>query len=96
MILYRLRNTREGRKRDEFPSGTIAFENGQLLLDVPDRNLARSIVKLFEESFRVREVRGSTDTFLGHCWVMLQPGGEQHYDEGLRQLVRLNLVVVEG
>ncbi|MBT9586317.1 hypothetical protein IV102_23445 [bacterium] len=96
MILYRLRSTREGRKRDEFPSGSITFEEGQVRLDVPDRNLAKSIVALFQENFRVREMRGSLDTFLGHAWVVLRPGSEQHYDEGLRHLVRLNLVAEEG
>ena len=93
MILYRLRVTREGRKRDEFPSGSIFFEAGQLRLDVPDRQLARSIQNLFQEPFQVRSVRGSTDTFLSHSWVTLQPGSEQHFDEAVRQLVRLNLVL---
>lgn len=92
MILYRLRSTREGRKRDEFPSGEIFYEAGGMRLDVPDRNLAKSIQKHFQESFRVRAVRGTLDTFLGHAWIELEPGSEQHFDEGLRQLVRLNLV----
>ncbi len=92
MILYRLRTTREGRKRDEFPSGHIFFEEGQVRLDVPDRPLAKSIRTHMLESFRVRAVRGSTDTFLSHTWVTLEPGSEQHFDEAIRQLVRLNLV----
>ena len=92
MILYRLRNTREGRKRDEFASGEVHYENGSVRLEVPDRNLAKSIQKHFQECFRVRAVRGSLETFLSHAWIELQPGTEQHFDEGLRQLVRLNLV----
>ncbi len=96
MILYRLRNTREGRKRDEFASGEIHYENGSVQVDVPDRSLAKSIQKHFQESFRVRAVRGSLETFLGHAWVDLLPGTEQHFDEGLRQLVRLNLVTEDG
>lgn len=95
MILYRLRSTREGRKRDEFPSGSIHFREGRLELDVPDRNLARSILKHMGESYRVREVRGSPETFLGHAWITLFPGTEQHFDEAVRQLVRLNLVAEE-
>jgi len=63
---------------------------------VPDRSLAKSIQKHFQESFRVRAVRGSLETFLGHAWVDLLPGTEQHFDEGLRQLVRLNLVTEDG
>ncbi|MBS2034939.1 hypothetical protein JST97_08120 [bacterium] len=96
MILYRLRSTREGRKRDEFPSGEIHYENGSVILDVPDRALAKSIQKHFQESFRVRAVRGSLETFLGHTWIDLHPGSEQHFDEGLRQLVHLNLIVEDG
>lgn len=96
MILYRLRSTREGRKRDEFPSGEIHYENGSVRVDVPDRNLAKSVQKHFQESFRVRAVRGSLDTFLGHAWVDLHPGSEQHFDEGLRQLVHLNLIAEDG
>lgn len=95
MIIYRLRNTREGRKRDEFPSGEIHFADGAVRVDVPDRNLARSLQKHFQETFRVRAVRGSLETFLGHSWVELQPGSEQHFDEGLRQLVHLNLIAEE-
>lgn len=96
MIVYRLRNTKEGRKRDEFPSGELHYQNGSVQLDVPDRTLAKSIQKHFQESFRVRAVRGSLETFLGHAWVDLHPGTEQHFDEGLRQLVRLNLVAEDG
>jgi hypothetical protein len=96
VILYRLRNTREGRKRDEFASGEIHYADGSVQLDVPDRNLARSIQKHFQESFRVRAVRGSLETFLSHTWIDLLPGTEQHFDEGLRQLVRLNLIVEDG
>jgi len=92
MILYRLRSTREGRKRDEFPSGEIFFDENGLRLDVPDRTLSKSISKHFQENFRVRAVRGTTETFLSHAWISLEPGSEQHFDEGLRQLVRLNLV----
>lgn len=95
MILYRLRNTREGRKRDEFPSGSIRYTEGRLELDVPDKTLARSILKHMGENFRVREVRGSPETFLSHAWITLHPGTEQHYDEAVRQLVRLNLVAEE-
>ncbi|MBX3169620.1 MAG: hypothetical protein KF760_19615 [Candidatus Eremiobacteraeota bacterium] len=95
MILYRLRNTREGRKRDEFASGEIHYQNGSVHLDVPDRSLAKSVQKHFLESFRVRAVRGSLETFLGHAWIDLLPGSEQHFDEGLRQLVRLNLIAEE-
>jgi len=96
MILYRLRSTREGRKRDEFPSGTIDFVEGQVQLDVPDKELARAIHKLLQESFRVRAVRGSTETFLGHAWITLEPGSEQHFDEALRHLVRLNLMAEDA
>jgi hypothetical protein len=96
MILYRLRSTREGRKRDEFPSGSVEFVDGQVRLDVPDRNLARSIQALLQETFRVREVRGTPETFLGHAWIELSPGSEQHFDEALRHLVRLNLVAEAG
>ena len=92
MILYRLRSTREGRKRDEFPSGEIFFDENGLRLDMPDRNLAKTIHKHFQECFRVRAVRGTLETFLGHAWISLEPGSEQHFDEGLRQLVHLNLV----
>ena len=78
MILYRLRSTREGRKRDEFPSGEIFYEAGGMRLDVPDRNLAKSIQKHFQESFRVRAVRGTPDTFLGHAWIELEPVSYTH------------------
>jgi hypothetical protein len=96
MILYRLRNTREGRKREELPAGTLTFEGGQLVLDVPDRKLAQRILALFGETYRVRAVRGSPETFFAHTWIDLPPGSEQHFDEGLRRLVRLELDYVEG
>ena len=96
MIVYRVRNTKEGRKRDEFPAGTLEFREGQLLLEVPDRALASRIQKLFQEPFRVRVVRGSTDTYLAHSWTQLEPGDERHFDEGLRRLIQLNLTVEES
>ena len=91
MILYRLRNTKEGRKREEFPVGTLFFSDGQVRAEVSDRSLQKRIQQLFSESFRVRVVRGSPDTFLAHAWVTLEPGSEQHFDEGLRRLVHLEL-----
>lgn len=96
MIVYRLRNTKTGRKRDEFPAGTLDFADGQLHLDIPDRALARRIQGLFSETYQVRVVRGSCETFLAHAWVDLEPGSEQHFDEGLRRMVRLDLDVEEG
>ncbi len=95
MILYRVRNTREGRKRDEFPVGTLNFRDGKLVLEVPDRGLASRIERLFQEPFRVRVVRGSTDTFLSHAWIEIEPGDERHYDEGLRRLIQLDLTAEE-
>lgn len=94
-VVYRLRSTREGRKREEFPAGTLDWGEGGLHLDIPDRTLSRSIKSLFGEVFRVRAVRGGPETFLGHSWLQLEPGSEQHFDEALRRLVRLNLVVEE-
>lgn len=96
IVLYRLRTTKEGRKREEFPAGSLDFQDGKLLLEVPDRALAKSITRLFDEAYQVRVVRGSTETFLSHAWKTLEPGSEQHFDEGLRRLVRLNLVVEES
>lgn len=91
MILYRLRTTREGRKRDEFPSGEIYYKDGAIHLEVADRNLAKTIQSHFQQCFKVRAVRGSQETFLGHTWLELSPGSEHHFDEGIRQLVHLNL-----
>jgi len=96
IVLYRLRTTKEGRKREEFPAGSLDFQEGKLVLEVPDRTLAKNITRLFEETYQVRVVRGSAETFLGHAWQNLEPGSEQHFDEGLRRLVRLNLVVEES
>jgi hypothetical protein len=91
MILYRLRNTKEGRRREEFPVGTLDFREGQVIVEVSDRQLSKQVKALFGETFRVREARGQVDTYLGHAWVDLVPGNERHFDEGLRRLVRLSL-----
>lgn len=95
MILYRLRNTKEGRKREEFPVGTVSFREGQTCIEVSDRALSKRIGQLFAETFRVRVVRGTPETFLSHAWLSLEPGTEQHFDEGLRRLVHLELDVVD-
>lgn len=93
MILYRLRNTRSGRRRDEFPAGSLDFVDGRLALEVHDKALSKKLSALFAETYRVRRVCGSPETFLGHTWVDLQPGSEQHYHEGLRRLIHLDLMV---
>jgi hypothetical protein len=96
MILYRLRTTREGRKREEFPAGTLTFEDGKTVVDVYDKVLRAKIQQLFAEQYRVRVVRGTPDTYLAHAWITLEPGSEQHFDEGLRRLVHLELDVAES
>lgn len=96
MILYRLRTTREGRKREEFPAGTLTYRDGQTVVDVPDKVLSKKIQQLFAESYSVRVVRGTAETYLAHAWVTLEPGSEQHFDEGLRRLVHLELDVTDG
>jgi hypothetical protein len=94
MILYRLLPGREGRTRSEFPVGEIHFLEQQCLIDVPDRQLSKTLRGFFERRFQVR-IDCSTESILAHGWIELQPGNLAHYQEGLRRLFSLGLLAVE-
>ena len=92
VAIYPMRQTKEGRKQGEFPVGSLELVEGQVVVDIPDRRLASQVRDLFCNVFRVRRMLGGMETAMAHTWEDLLPGGERHFDEGVRRLLRLDLV----
>jgi len=92
VVLYPVRYTKEGRRLGEFPVGTVVLAEGQIVVDVPDKKIRAKVEELFGQPFKVRVPRGNVETVLGHSWQELSPGHPLHFQEGLRRLLRLDLM----
>lgn len=92
MVLYPVKYTKEGRRHGEFPVGTVMLAGGQIVVDVPDKKLRAKVEELFAQPFKVRVSLGNVETVLGHSWREVAPGHPLHFQEGLRRLLRLDLM----
>lgn len=93
-LLYPMRNTKEGRKPGEFHVGTCTFQNGRVALDVPDKKMSIRLQQHFALPLRVRFFDGVADNVMAHGFEELAPGTPEHFEEGLRRLLRLDLMPV--
>lgn len=94
MVLYPLLRTREGRRQGEFPLGTLVWSPQGVEVDCRDNRLAARVRKLFAEPLRMRVAVGTAESVIGHRWVELESGSEEHFLECVRQLRRLDLVAL--
>ncbi len=92
MVLYPVKYTKEGRRLGEFPVGTVDLTDGRIVVDVPDKKIRGKVEELFGQPFKIRVPRGSAETVLGHSWQEVGPGHPQHFQEGLRRLLRVDLM----
>lgn len=92
MILYGYKRTSKGRKRSEFPVGSIDWD-GKLVLQVRDRTLRESIRDYFKEPIWVPLPLGDEDMIMGHTWECLQAGDEEHFLEAVKRLHKKDLFV---
>ena len=95
LVIYPILNGKEGRKRGEYPLGTLSFGAGGCEIDIPDRKVASRVRSLLSETFSVRVFAGSGETFMAHRFEQLEPGDERHFDEALRRLICLDLLAVD-
>ena len=93
-LLYPLRSLKEGRKQGEFHLGTCTFENGQLVLDVPDKKMTARLRQHFSSPLRVRVFDGQGEVVMAHRFQELAPGTQEHFEEGLRRLLRVDILPV--
>ena len=93
-VLLPLRNSKEGRKRGEFPLGTVSYREPQIEMEVPDRRTCARLREHFSQTYRVRIFRGAEENVMAHGFEELAPGSERHFDEGLRRLPRLDLIAI--
>ena len=91
-MLYGFRRTSAGRKRSEFPLGTIDWD-GSLVMNVRDRHLRDRLKEYFEKPLWVPVPLGDQDRLMGHSWERLEPGDEEHFFEALKRLHREDLFV---
>lgn len=97
MILYPLRDTRDGRQPGEFPVGTVSWNAAEgIVLEVPDRELFATLHRHFSRPLQARRAQGSPTSVLTHDWVDLAPGTEGHFREALARLHRLGVVAREA
>lgn len=93
-VILPVRSTKEGRKRGEFPVGTVHFADSLVHFEVPDRRICERLRKHFSQDFRVRVFRGSGDNIMAHGFESLPAGNERHFDEALRRLLRLDFMAI--
>lgn len=97
MVLYPLIRTRDGRRQGEFPVGTLEWDGERVQVHCRDRALGTRLKEFFAEPILIRVPQGTVETVIGHSWVRLEPGSEDHFLEGVRRLRRLDLTAtLEG
>jgi hypothetical protein len=92
MMLYGFKRSSKGRKRSEFPLGTLEW-HGKLVLNVRDRSLRERLKTFFEQPIWVPVPLGDEDRLMGHSWDCLEPGDEEHFFEAVKRLHREDLFV---
>lgn len=95
-VVYPLVNGREGRKKGEFPVGTIEVEEGAVKLECPDYAIHRRLENLFCSSLRVRRPLGGPDGALTYGWIELEPGSDEHFSEAAARLHQLGFEAEEA
>lgn len=95
-VIYPLINTRNGRKRSEFAVATVyQDEENKVVLDCPDREIAKVLKRHFNTVLDVRESCGTTASVLTYQWKEVFPGCQQHFTEALARLHTLGYLPVE-
>ncbi|MBQ7502974.1 hypothetical protein IJT93_09780 [bacterium] len=95
-VIYPLVSGREGKKRGEFPVGSVSFEDGSISLECPDYAINRRLEGLFCSSLRVRRPLGSPEGVLTYGWTELEPGSEEHFYEAAARLHLLGFEAEEA
>ena len=92
MMIYGYKRSAKGRKRSEFPLGSLEWD-GKLILNVRDRTLREKLKSYFEQPLWVPTPLGDSDSLMGHTWDKLEPGDEEHFFEAVKRLHREELFV---
>ncbi len=92
-MLYSYRRSDRGRIRGEFPLGKIAFDEHGLRIQVRDRALREQLEAYFAEEIWVPIPLGDQDRVMGHTWEVLEPGEPEHFEEAVRRLPQLELLL---
>lgn len=92
MKLYPFKRTSKGRKRGEFPLGSVDWDDG-LKIDVRDRTLRESLREYFAQPIWVPLPMGDEDELMGHTWECIEAGDEEHFFEAVRRLHRRDLIL---
>ena len=92
-VVFPLRASKEGRKRGEYPLGTVEFSLPDILFDIPDRKVLARLRKHFSQNYKIPVFAG-TEGVMAHRFEELEPADEGHFEEGLRRLVRLDMVAI--
>lgn len=92
MMIYGFKRSSKGRKRSEFPLGSLEWD-GKLVLNVRDRSLRERLLQFFEKPIWVPVPLGDEDRLMGHAWDCLEPGDEEHFFEAVKRLHSQDLFV---
>lgn len=93
--LYPLVKTKDGRRRGEFPLGTLSLNNdGEINIYCPDAQTATKLRLHFSSPISVRRSLGSQASVVFHSWETISPGDDDYFEEALSRLHWLNLAAV--
>ena len=92
MMIYGYKRTSSGRKKSQFPLGSVSWD-GKLVLDVRDRTLRENLRSFFAEPLWVPVPLGDECTLMGHTWEELPSGTEEHFWEAVKRLHHRELFV---
>ena len=93
MMLYPYKQTSKGRKRGEFPIGSISWDDG-LKIEIRDRSMRESLKEYFAKEVWVPLPMGDEDCLMGHTWECLEAGDEDHFYEAVRRLHQKDLIAI--
>ncbi len=93
--IYPLVKTKDGRRRGEFPLGTLSRSNdGEIKVDCPDAQTATKLRLHFSSPISVRRSLGSQASVVFHSWETINPDDDDYFEEALSRLHWLNLAAV--
>jgi hypothetical protein len=91
-MIYSYKSTSSGRKRSQYPLGSISW-NENLVLEIRDRSLRQRLREFFQQPLWIPVPLGDDNTLMGHTWEELAPGTEEHFWEAVKRLHHHELYV---
>jgi len=92
--IVRMKAGPQGRKAEEFQLAILYREEESTRLECPDALLERKLETHFQTPIRIYETRGDEPVLFSLRQNLLEPPGEEHFQEALLALSALDYLAV--